>query len=134
MSDGGSSPLDMKLEHCDESTELTVGFRDCIDGSQDGSGGGGNLHYLQPQLVDMMSSNPNNNSDITRTNYNRTNSSNLIQDEALIMEIKKFPCLYDRRHSEYKKADACISAWSEVRNECTWVESSTYISSSFLFI
>lgn len=58
---------------------------------------------------------------------NRTNSSNLIQDESLIREIQKFPCLYDRTHPGYKKEEACHQAWIHIREECVWIESSKFL-------
>lgn len=52
----------------------------------------------------------------------RTNSSNLAQDEILITEIRKFPCLYDRSNPEYKQNESTQDAWSKIREECTWIE------------
>ena len=63
-------------------------------------------------------------SGMSKACLNRTNSSNLIQDESLIREIQKYPCLYDRTHPGYKKEDACHQAWIHIREECTWIENS----------
>ncbi|XP_066929046.1 uncharacterized protein [Clytia hemisphaerica] len=57
-------------------------------------------------------------------NGNRTNSSNLAHDQALIAEIRRFPCLYDRAHPDYKKVTACQHAWSQICEECNWVKNS----------
>ena len=59
-----------------------------------------------------------------KTCLNRTNSSNLIQDESLIGEIQKFPCLYNRSHPDYKREEAAQHAWSQIREECVWIETS----------
>ena len=44
----------------------------------------------------------------------KTNSSNLVEDEILANEVKKFPCLYDKRSPGYKGKETTDSAWETV--------------------
>ena len=71
-------------------------------------------------------SSPSDMSTMNKACLNRTNSSNLIQDESLINEIQKYPCLYDRTHPGYKKEDTCHQAWMQIREECVWIENSKF--------
>lgn len=79
---------------------------------------GGGIQQSIPSPSDMSAPG------MSKVCLNRTNSSNLIQDESLIREIQKYPCLYDRTHPGYKKDEACHQAWMHIREECTWIESS----------
>lgn len=58
--------------------------------------------------------------------YHRTNSSNLLQDELLMQEVRKYPCLYDRCHDDYKKPEKMLEAWKRVCEICDWIESRKY--------
>ena len=99
-----------------------------------------NDYYIQQQQQQQQSGvqqsipSPSDISGMSKACLNRTNSSNLIQDESLIREIQKFPCLYDRTHPGYKKEEASHQAWIHIREECVWIESSKFFFQFVLLI
>ena len=47
----------------------------------------------------------------------------LEQEEVLAFNVKKFPCLFNKKDKSYKEKDCIFNAWTEVCNLTEFVES-----------